>query len=154
MNIKNIIEACRAYGAYPYRNEYGSEVSDAQRNLQGRTHYVDDDTLHSFRARILRGRCSSNGLYYLLQESLPHSDHSGRVRRNVLFDIFGTVVSERGVFHKAAARADVEFSEMAAAMDGDIYAAAIAATLRKRIESEMHAARRTLALLDNEEGGN
>lgn len=136
--MSNIINACRNYGAYPYQCKSSYPDSDAQRNLEDRTHYCDPDTLKHFKARILRGTHSSNGLFYLLQESLAHPG-MGRVRRNVLFDVFGDVVREqtsRETFHKTAAKADAEYSNLRAWMDDDANAATIEITLRAKINSD------------------
>lgn len=145
---QNIIEACRAMGHYGYQCKSSYAVSDAQRNLEGRTHYADPDTLKYFKAKILRSTHSKNGLFYLLQESLPHPDHAGRVRRNVLFDIFGSVVGGREVFHKTAAEADAEYSELRQWMDDAANAETVAATLRERIASERRAQEEALRRLE------
>ena len=107
---EKIIKALRVIGIREFRNESSYSDSDAKRNLQGRTHYVDDDTMRYFKSRILRSHVSPSGLHYIIQESLPHPDHDKRVRRNVVFDVFGTVVNDREVFHTSAKLADNEYS--------------------------------------------
>lgn len=67
---------------------------NAQRNLDGRTHYVDDDTLRFHKSRILKAKASYNGLYfYLIESCAADSNNTRRVFRGVVFDVFGTVVS-------------------------------------------------------------
>lgn len=131
-NEKNTIAACCEYGAHQYQCKSSYSDSDAQRNLEGRTHYADSDTLRYFKAKILRGIHSTNGLYYLIQESLPHPE-LGRVRRNVLFDVFGSVVGGRDVFHKTAKKADTEYSELRTRMDSEDSYMLIALTLVEKI---------------------
>lgn len=82
---------------------------NAQRNLQGRTHYVDDDTLRFHKSRILSTHVGSNGLIFALIESYSADyNNTRRLFRPVVFDIFGTVISrvdlEEGYKYKQAAR--------------------------------------------------
>lgn len=119
--MNNIINALNELSIYQFRTESSYSDNDAQRNLKGRTHYVDDATLKCFKARILRGCNSKNGLYYVLQESLPHPDFDmKRVRRNVVFNVFGRVIHEfRDVCHTSALKADKHFSDALAWCDSD-----------------------------------
>ena len=45
---EQIIEACRAIRHYPYQCKSSYPDGDAVRNLEGRTHYADADTLKYF----------------------------------------------------------------------------------------------------------
>src|SRR6478736_418130 len=76
-----------------YRQESSYPKNNAQRNLQGRTHYVDDDTLRGFYSRIISARHVDNGLLFAIVTS-DAIDHENRKRgfRYVIFDIFGNVV--------------------------------------------------------------
>ena len=77
-----------------YKNIHGlSPTTNAQGNLDGRTHYVDTPTLRFFNSRILSALPVSNGAFYKIIESAS-LDYSNTKRgfRAVLFDIFGTVV--------------------------------------------------------------
>ncbi len=67
---------------------------NAQRNLEGRTHYVDDGTLRHHKARILAARPICNGLLFMLIESVA-MDPDGRKRgfRGVAFDLYGHIVT-------------------------------------------------------------
>ena len=79
-----------------YRNESSTAKWDAQRNLSGRTHYVDDDTLRFHKSRILSSRVVSNGLLYALVESVAlDMNNTRRGYRYVIFNVFGTVVGTR-----------------------------------------------------------
>lgn len=77
-----------------YRNESSDPKTNAQRNLMGRTHYVDDDTLRYHKSRVLSSRTVDNGLLFAIVTS-DALDHENRKRgyRYVVFDVFGTVVS-------------------------------------------------------------
>jgi hypothetical protein len=110
--MANLQKAINALNIYQFRQESCYPNNDAQRNLAGRTHYADDSTLKYFKARILRGTHSKNGLYYVMQESLPHPDYDmKRIRRNVVFNVFGSVIGLwRDECHTSNIKADNAFS--------------------------------------------
>jgi len=93
--LETLKTALNAYGVNPYRDDSSYAVSRAQRALSGRTHYVDDDTMKLFGCRINACHVDYNGLYCWILESAAHPS-MGRVHRFVLFDVFGTVLTERG----------------------------------------------------------
>ena len=67
---------------------------NAQRNLCGRTHYVDDGTLRFHHSRILSAHVLYGGLMFAIVESYSKDMHNTkRGYRGVVFDVFGTVVS-------------------------------------------------------------
>ena len=76
-----------------YQDHSGYAKINAQRNLQGRTHYVDDDTLRCFRSRIDYAGHHAGGLLFAIvtRDSLDH-EHKTRGSRYVIFDLFGTVI--------------------------------------------------------------
>lgn len=76
-----------------YRNESSYPKNNAQRNLAGRTHYVDDDTLRGFHSRVISARETDGGLLFAIVTS-DAKDYQNRARgfRYVIFDLFGTVV--------------------------------------------------------------
>lgn len=77
-----------------YRPESSNPKTNAQRNLAGRSHYVDDDTLRWHKSRVLSARATHNGLLFAIITS-DALDPNGRKRgfRYVVFDIFGTVLA-------------------------------------------------------------
>lgn len=76
-----------------FRNESGNPRLNAQRNLEGRTHYVDEKTMRYFRSRILKTSISADGLLFGMVESVSlNPDHTQRGFRAVVFDVFGTVI--------------------------------------------------------------
>lgn len=76
-----------------YTNKSSHPKWNAQENLAGRTHYVDDDTLKFHYARVLSTLIPSHGLLFGLTESVALDMHNTqRGFRHVIFDIFGTVL--------------------------------------------------------------
>lgn len=76
-----------------YRDRYSNAKDNAQDNLGGRTHYVDDGTLRFFHARVLAAEVFADGLLFGIIES--HSldmRNTAREFRGVLFDVFGDTV--------------------------------------------------------------
>lgn len=94
MKIETIKNAIKALGFYPFREESSYPLNQAQRNLSGRTHYVDDDTLKGFGSRILETHITDEGLFFGLVESVKNYDGT-RYFRPVIFDVFGTVANDR-----------------------------------------------------------
>jgi hypothetical protein len=76
-----------------YQDRVHDPKFNAQQNLSGRTHYVDDDTLRAFKSRILSTHITDGGLLFSIVESCQ-GDYEGtfRVFRPVIFNIFGEVV--------------------------------------------------------------
>jgi hypothetical protein len=131
--MKTTLEnAFRAVGIYAYQDKSSNPQSNAQRNLEGRTHYADEGTLRTFKSKILRSTESQSGLYFILQESLPHPE-LGRVRRNVLFNVQGTVTSERDNWHKSAKKADTEYTELLMWADSQSAYTALEGALRDKL---------------------
>jgi len=76
-----------------YRNESSNPKWNAQRNLSGRTHYVDDDTLRFHHSRVLSARHTDNGLLFAIVTSDALDMHNTkRGYRYVIFDIFGNTL--------------------------------------------------------------
>jgi hypothetical protein len=132
-----LVSALKAFGTYPMRDDSSYALPSAQRALDGRTHYVDDATLKGFKCRILRCITSHRGFYCLIQESMPHGSFTGpRERRNVLFDVFGTVVMGRDDWYKSAKSADKDYSDICAWVDSQEACDNLTATLRGNIKKE------------------
>ena len=66
---------------------------NAQRSLNGLTHYVEDDILRFHKSRILLTHITDNGLLFSLVESCT-TDHQNRSRgfRYVIFDVTGHII--------------------------------------------------------------
>ena len=68
-------------------------LTNAQLNLSGKTHYVDDSTLRFFRSRVLDSFEVHEGLFFVIRESVSADwNHSARVHRLVMFDLKGKCV--------------------------------------------------------------
>ena len=66
---------------------------NAQYNLEGRTHYVDDSTLKFHKSRILYSVATDGGLLFGLVESYSvDMNNTQRAFRPVIFDIDGNVL--------------------------------------------------------------
>lgn len=66
---------------------------NAQQNLQGRTHYVDTDTLRWHHSRVLSSATRAWGLLFSITTSNALDMHNTkRGYRCVVFDVFGTVI--------------------------------------------------------------
>jgi len=77
-----------------YREESQNPKFNAQRNLAGRTHYVDDATLKCFKSRILESGSVDGGLlFYLIESVALDLDNTQRGYRPVIFNVFGGVIS-------------------------------------------------------------
>ena len=87
----------------------------AQRNLSGKTHYADDDTLRFFYARINSARVSHEGLIFAMVESSA-SDfrNTSRGFRFVAFDLFGNVLNDRDHIDSMRAKSGMATADMLA----------------------------------------
>jgi len=101
--INAISEAAAALGFYRFEDKSYRADYSAERNLQGKTHYVDADTMRFFSARTLCARALSP-LYFIILQSQKSGPGSaaGRVRRVTVFDVFGEVVEQSDDIANAA----------------------------------------------------
>lgn len=77
-----------------YRDELSYPKVNAQANLCGRTHYVDDATLHWHKSRIISARVIDRGLLFAIVTSdALDMNNTKRGFRYVVFDVFGNVLS-------------------------------------------------------------
>jgi hypothetical protein len=92
---------------------------NAQHNLRGRSHFVDEDTLRYFRGRVLNAYDSANGrLFVVVHSQIENYDNTNRVYSYAIFDLAGSVVAGR-LPHKTAAKARKECEEMLEQIDAD-----------------------------------
>ena len=152
MKSTRLASAMNAANVRPFRYESSYPEYDASRNLQGRTHYADPDTLKAFKAKILNGGCTKDGLLYWLVESVQsRPNHGGYTRRAVVFDVFGTVVNERadmretqGEWFKDTRKAEESAFAFLKSFDAVTHTTK---TLKENAKRDIEAARRTLAAL-------
>lgn len=106
MNTK-IESALNILGIRPFRVESCYAIDNAQRNLAGRSHYADTQTLKYFKARILDAYTAKENLVFWLIES-NNSKHfePKKNKRFICFDIFGTVLNERDDWFSTSKAAD------------------------------------------------
>ncbi len=92
-----------------YTDKSSDPKWNAQRNLEGRTHYVDDGTLRFHKARILAARPICNGLLFMLIESVAMDpDNRKRGFRGVAFDLYGNTVTRSDLEDCASTRVKAE----------------------------------------------
>jgi hypothetical protein len=99
-------KAIHAAGLRLFAYKSGHEKSNAQQNLDGRTHYADNETLRYFKARINHAVHLADGLLFLILESVASKPYEiGQNKRFVVFDVFGTVVNDREEWHATTEKA-------------------------------------------------
>ena len=146
--MENLKSALSTYGVSLYRDDSSYAVSRAQRALSGRTHYVDPDTMKYFGCRINNCQIDVNGFYCWILESVAHPS-MGRVHRFVLFDVFGTVLTERGdMLRKTRKQAEKDKETFLGTFDP---VAHTEAALRKNIERDTKRCNESLNYLNGEQ---
>ncbi len=76
-----------------YRDRYNDPKTNAQDQLDGRTHYVDDGSLRFHHSRVLASEVFADGLLFGIVESCAADMHNTRrIFRGVLFDVFGDAI--------------------------------------------------------------
>lgn len=92
--IKAIATALEKIHVRTFQYESGDAKSNAQRNLRGKTHYVDEDTLRWHKSRICSTAVLHGGLLFRVTCSdALDPDNRKRGFRSAVFDVFGTIVS-------------------------------------------------------------
>ena len=147
--LARVLAAMNAAGVRLFRCESSYQDSDASRNLQGRTHYLDPDTVRYFKSRVLAaGRSHEDLLYYIVESVASRPDHGGYNKRFVCFDVFSSVVNDRAGtdsgWHKTTEAAMKEGRAFLARFDAVTHTAE---TLASNARRDMEAAKRTLAAL-------
>jgi len=87
--MKNILDTVTRFN---YKS--GNPKRNAQINLEGRTHWADDDTLSFFGCRINRAFDDAGGKMFAVcySQKAGFDDALGRVHGFAIFDLFGNVV--------------------------------------------------------------
>jgi hypothetical protein len=76
-----------------YTQRSSNPAENAQRNLMGRTHYVDPETLRFHQARILSTYAVDGGrLFALIESYAVDYQNTERRKRFVVFDLCGNVI--------------------------------------------------------------
>jgi hypothetical protein len=135
----NIEKAVRAAGLSLFTCKSSYEKNNAQQNLAGRTHYADDDTLRYFKARILRGVHRADGLLFLLVESVGSKpEDSKRNKRFNVFDVFGTIVSDREQWFTTADQARKAADDFLVGFDAEAHTLEALRHMAHRLRTEAH----------------
>jgi hypothetical protein len=142
MNKTKLDAALHAAGVKRFDSYYIAAKDDAQRNLVGRTHYVDQQTLKFHKARIISTHLSGDSLLFAIVETCA-GDWQNRTRicRSVVFDVFGNVIERE----KHAGPADAR-KHLATVLEGGAYSHTIKA-LRDRMILRRAEANKVLDLL-------
>ena len=137
---------CSRFEAHGYHSK-----SVAQKNLVGKTHYVDDDTLRWHKARVLACYAMDHGTLFALIESCALDMHNvKRGFRFVVFDLGGRVLGRAGLEEtypskKAATKAMWEWVDAFDAVAH--YKDRLSADIR-RAERDIETMRKTIEALD------
>lgn len=147
---ESLANALRAAGHNLFRHDSSYPDREAERNLEGRTHYVDPSTRKYFGSRILSAtvHASTHGLIFSIRESVyADPDKTRRVFRGVAFDIFGTVIYHPGFGEYASnsAAADKVFYEWLNAFDAVAHYVKVLEARAKRLEADAVALRTIVA---------
>jgi hypothetical protein len=146
MALEQLKNALSAYGTNLYRDGSSYHPSRATMALSGRTHYVDPDTMKYFGCRINYCSIDVNGLYCWILESVSHPS-MGRVHRFVLFDVFGTVLTERGdMLRKTRRQAEKDKEAFLGSFDPIAHTEK---ALRENIARDMRKCTESLGYLDH-----
>ena len=141
--LKSVLRQYTTFG--PYRHESSRPKYDAQINLDGRTHYVDEDTLRGFRSRILSCHIFNDGLTLAIVESVGWKpENPQQNKRFVVFDVFGTVLNGRDQWHATSKAAERDMREFLNTHDA---AKHTAETLRKNARRDIETAKQILKSL-------
>ncbi len=133
-----------------YRNESSNAKTNAQRNLCGRTHYVDDDTLRWHKSRVLSTRCVDGGLLFaIITSDALDMNNTRRGFRYVIFDVFGDTLARPDLKQAFLTSAKAEEAMWAELNKIDAPAVTLAAIERSEAyyAKEMQRMRETVAAL-------
>lgn len=140
MNLETARAISRATRAELFHRAGYDPKACAQRNLSGRTHYCDDDTLRFFHARILNARPEYDGAVLVLVESRAADMRNTRREYDfAVFDMFGEVINDRpgaGNGYKTADKAREAAITWLAAFDPVAYYRSALAERAERAERE------------------
>jgi hypothetical protein len=134
----------------PYKQEASDAKLNAQRNLMGRTHFVDPDTLRFHKSRVIATHITDGGLLFaLITSDALDWDNTKRGFRYTVFDVFGNTVASLKLEEAFKTRAqafkamwaklnelDAKGITLAAIARAEHYHAQEMAEMRKRLMSD------------------
>jgi len=104
--LETLNKALDSLGIYPFRHESSCPEWNAERNLEGRTHFATPGTRKYFKSRILNAGITSDRLIcWLVESNRSKPFEPQKNKRFVAFDVFGTELFERDDWHKTSAAA-------------------------------------------------
>lgn len=116
--IETIKAAIRYAGTYPFRIESCCPAADAERNLSGRTHFADPQTLRYFKSRILHSGMTGDRLvYWLIESNRFEPCEPEKNKRFVAFDVFGKQLFKQDSWHKTSKAALAEGKQWLVSFD-------------------------------------
>lgn len=140
--IKNLLHTA---GHYPFRVESCYPDSNAERNLQGRTHWLSPETRRYFKSRVLDSGMTADGLvFWLVESNRSKPFEADKNKRFVAFDVWGSVLTEGDEWHKTSAQALKAGRTWLASFDG---LAHTENKLRETAKREIHNAAQVLEAL-------
>ena len=93
IEMNELARLLRAVNFELFQDRSGYPKPNAQENLSGRTHYVDDSTLRYFSSRIVSAHETCSGcLFYIVEGEALDFNKTRRGFRGVVFDIWGSTV--------------------------------------------------------------
>ena len=123
-----------------YRNELSDPKANAQRNLDGRTHYVDEGKLRFHKSKVIFAKVAADGLLFAIVTSdAKDMKNTARGFRYVIFDVFGNVVE------RTPAAVDLEWFRTSAKALAGMYRALAEIDAKKVTREAMERARRNFA---------
>ena len=138
-----ILAALRAIHVSPFEVKSCNPKYNAQRNLSGRTHYVDDETLRWHKSRIISANHLCGGLLFrIVTSDALNMQNTKRGFRAVVHDVFGNCVS-RPELENAARTSDKALKE-SNEVEFDVVA-----HYRKEFASRIETAKADVANLEN-----
>jgi|TARA_R110001592_G_scaffold270044_1_gene536355 hypothetical protein len=103
------------YSQHSYNARY-----NAQHNLCGRSHFVDEHTLRYFKGRVLSAYDRADGRLFVVVHSQATSFNDfTRVYSYAIFDLAGNVIAGQAQHYKSAATARKHCADMLALLDAD-----------------------------------
>lgn len=116
-----------------YSNQSSDPKTNAQKNLMGRTHYVDPDTLRYHKSRIVSARHTHGGLMFAIVESCAlDMKNTKRGFRYSIFDLFGHVIDRPDLENTSTTSRAAEKAMWASLNSLNAQAITLAAIRRKR----------------------
>lgn len=129
--IAAIVTALSKIHVQTFEDKSSDPKRDAQRNLAGKTHYVDDDTLRWHKSRVLSSEVLCGGLLLrIITSDALDMNNTRRGYRAVVFDLFGTTIERPNLDEASATKRTALKRSEAQEID-------LAAHYRTAMESEL-----------------